>query len=88
MSPAVLRERAQLVDQALGGRLHRGHLAVSAIDPVLSSTIATRIRMLPQAEVEPVSKLIFGKPATFMKSVVIVPDPVTTMVEPWPVLAV
>ncbi len=59
-----------------------------AIDPVLSSTIATRIRVLPQAEVELVLKLMFGKPASCMKSVVTLPDPLTWMVEPVLPLAV
>jgi hypothetical protein len=50
------------------------------IDPVSSSAIATRIRTLPQAAVEVVLKLRVGKPATFRKSVVIVPVPLTWMV--------
>ena len=59
-----------------------------AIEPVTSSAIATRIRTLPQAEVEQVLKSMFGKPATFMNSVVTAPDPLTWMVEPWLVLGV
>ena len=50
--------------------------------------MATRIRTLPHAAVELLLKLRFGKPATFRKSVVIVPEPLTTMVEPALVLAV
>ncbi len=50
--------------------------------------MATRIRTLPQAEVELVLKLRFGKPATFRKSVVTAPEPLTRMVEPALVLAV
>ena len=56
-------------------------LPLSAIDPVLSSTIATRIRVLPHAEVELLPYLRFGKPATRMKSVRMVPDPVTRTFE-------
>ena len=88
MSPGFLASALELVDQALAAVCIAGILPSSAIDPVLSSTMATRIRTLPQAAVELVLKLIFGKPATFMKSVVTLPVPLTRMVEPWPVLAV
>ena len=50
-------------------------LPLSAIDPVLSRTIATRMRELPHVDVEFVPKLSCGKPATFMKSVLMAPLP-------------
>jgi len=45
-------------------------LPSSAIDPVLSSTKATRMRTRPQALVELAPTSSVGKPATFMKVVV------------------
>ena len=53
-----------------------------AIEPVLSSTIATRKRELPHAVVVAVLKSMVGWPNMYMKSVVIVPEPVMLMVEP------
>jgi hypothetical protein len=55
---------------------------------VTSSAIATRMRTLPQAAVALELKLMVGKPATFMKSVVTAPEPLTTMFEPIGELAV
>ena len=64
-------------------------LPLSAIDPVLSSASATRIFTLPHAVVEVLLKGMVGKPATFMKSVLIYADPLTWTVEPMlPALAV
>jgi hypothetical protein len=40
------------------------------------------MRTFPQAAVELLLNGMFGKPATFMKSVVMEPDPVTTICEP------
>ena len=53
---------------------------LSAIEPVLSSTMATRMRELPHVAVELVLKFICGKPTSFMKSVVMVPLPVARIV--------
>ena len=50
-------------------------LPLDAIDPVLSNTIATRMRELPHVDVELVPKLSCGKPTTFMKSVLMAPVP-------------
>ena len=64
-------------------------LPSSFIDPVTSSasatsTIATRMRALPQAEVELVLKSMVGKPATRMKPVSMLPEPLTRIVDPLP----
>src|SRR5260370_18890633 len=56
-----------------------GILLSDPIDPVTSSTIATRSRALPQVAVAPVLKPSWGNPAIFMKSAVTYPDPVITM---------
>ena len=52
-----------------------------AIDPVLSSARATRIFTLPHVAVELASKGRVGKPANFMKSVVMLPLLVTRTFE-------
>ena len=54
-------------------------LPSSAIEPVTSSTSATRMRTLPQVVVEDVVKFMSGKPTTFMKSVTILPVPSSLM---------
>ena len=57
-----------------------GILLFCAIEPVLSSTSATRILTLPQVVVDEGLKPSVGKPIMFMKSVVIEPDPVIWIV--------
>ena len=88
MSPLVLDKALSWSIRLLAAVCIAGILPSSAIEPVLSSAMATRMRTLPQAAVELELKVMFGKPATFMKSVVTAPDPLTTMVEPIAPLAV
>ena len=56
----IFGERAELVDEALAAVRNAAILPSDAIDPVLSSAIATRMRTLPQAAVELVVKPRFG----------------------------
>ena len=50
--------------------------------------MATRMRTLPQAEVELVLKSMVGKPTTRMKPVSMAPEPSTSMVDPLPEVCV
>ena len=60
-----------------------GILLSEPIEPVTSSTIATRIRALPQVDVAPLLKPSFGKlkAGIFAKSLFTYPFPLTMMVD-------
>ena len=75
MSPAVLASALNWSIRALAAGFIAAILPSSAIEPVTSSTIATRMRTLPQVVVEELLKFMVGKPATRMKSVTILPEP-------------
>src|SRR5690349_8875478 len=79
-SPVFLASADSLVTRSLAAVFSAPILPELAIDPVLSRTSATRSRLAPQLAVELASKFMFGRPASFMKSVVIDPVPVTTTV--------
>src|SRR5262245_7013627 len=71
----------RLAGAALAALCRFGILLSEAIEPVTSSTRATRRRTLPRAAVELVPKPKVGKPATFMKSVVIRPVALSWIVD-------
>ena len=83
MSPGFVASALNWSIRLLAAVFIAGILPSSSIDPVTSSASATRMRTLPQAVVELVPKSSLGKPATFMKSVVTLPDPLTSIVEPY-----
>ena len=79
MSPLVTASALSWSTRALAADCIAGILPSSAIEPVTSSTSATRMRTLPQVAVEEVLKFMFGKPATRMKSVTMEPEPSSLM---------
>ena len=88
-SPSVVTLVLSLVTRSFAAVCNAGILPELAIDPVLSSAIATRIFVEPQLVVELTLKLSDGYPATFMKSVGNEPEPVmTTFAGVPPLLAV
>ena len=79
MSPLVVASALSWSTSALAAGFIASILPSSAIEPVTSSTSATRMRTLPQVVVDEVLKFMFGKPATLMKSVMILPVPSSLM---------